>query len=77
METPVLSCESGQPPELGKKAIQESNQRWAAVPAIKVVSYVPETEDITILDGWAVEWGITGPYVERRVVRSSRFVERG
>lgn len=56
---------SGQPPELGKKAIQESNQRWAAVPGIKVVSYVPETKDITILDGWAVEWGyITGSYVE-------------
>src|SRR5215831_1058882 len=55
----------GQSPELGKKAIQESNQRWAAVPGIKVVSYVPETRDITILDGWAVEWGyITGSYVE-------------
>jgi ketosteroid isomerase-like protein len=35
------------------------------VPGIKVVSYVPETKDITILDGWAVEWGyITGSYVE-------------
>ena len=56
---------SGQSPELGKKAIQESYQGWAAVPGIKVVSYVPETKDITILDGWAVEWGyITGSYVE-------------
>jgi ketosteroid isomerase-like protein len=56
---------SGHPPELGKKAIQESNQRWAAMPGIKVVSYVPETKDMTILDGWAVEWGyITGSYVE-------------
>jgi len=55
----------GQSPELGKKAIQESYQSWAAVPGIKVVSYVPETKDITILDGWAVEWGyITGSYVE-------------
>jgi ketosteroid isomerase-like protein len=61
----AVRLRSGQPPELGKKAIQESNQRWAAVPGIKVVSYVPETKDITILEGWAVEWGyITGSYVE-------------
>ena len=61
----AVRLRSGQPPELGKKAIQESNQRWAAVPGIKVVSYVPETKDMTILEGWAVEWGyITGSYVE-------------
>ena len=55
----------GRPTEVGKKAIRESNQRWAAVPGIKVVSYVPETKDVTILDGWAFEWGyITGSYVE-------------
>jgi ketosteroid isomerase-like protein len=61
----AVRLRSGQPPELGKKAIQESYQSWAAVPGIKVVSYVPETKDITILDGWAVEWGyITGSYVE-------------
>jgi ketosteroid isomerase-like protein len=61
----AVRLRSGHSPELGKKAIQESNQRWAAVPGIKVVSYVPETKDITILDGWAVEWGyITGSFVE-------------
>jgi ketosteroid isomerase-like protein len=61
----AVRLRSGQPPELGKKAIQESNQRWAAVPGIMVVSYVPESKDLTILDGWAVEWGyITGSYVE-------------
>ena len=61
----AVRLRSGQPPELGKKAIQESNQRWAAGPGIKVVSYVPETKDMTILEGWAVEWGyITGSYVE-------------
>jgi ketosteroid isomerase-like protein len=61
----AVRLRSGQSPELGKKAIQESYQSWAAVPGIKVVSYVPETKDITILDGWAVEWGyITGSYVE-------------
>jgi ketosteroid isomerase-like protein len=55
----------GRPTEVGKKAIRESNQRWAAGPGIKVLSYVPETKDVTILDGWAFEWGyITGSYVE-------------
>src|SRR5512138_1993642 len=56
----------GQSPELGKKAIQESNERWSALPGVKVLSYVPETKDVTtILDGWVVEWGyITGSYVE-------------
>ena len=52
----AVRLRSGQPPELGKKAIQESNQRWAALPSVKVVSYVPETKDLTILNGWAVEW---------------------
>jgi ketosteroid isomerase-like protein len=55
----------GRPAEVGKKAIRESNERWSAVPGVKVLSYVPETKDLTILKGWAVEWGyITGSYVE-------------
>ena len=30
-----------------------------------MLTYVPETKDLTILDGWAVEWGyFTGSYVE-------------
>jgi len=55
----------GRPTEVGKKAIRESNERWSALPGVKVLSYVPETKDLAILDGWAVEWGyITGSYVE-------------
>jgi ketosteroid isomerase-like protein len=55
----------GRPTEIGKTAIRESNQRWAAMPGIKVLSYVPETKDVTVIDGWAFEWGyITGSYVE-------------
>jgi len=56
----------GRPTEVGKRAIRESNERWSALPGVKVLSYVPETKDLTtILDGWAVEWGyITGSYVE-------------
>jgi ketosteroid isomerase-like protein len=55
----------GRPAEVGKKAIRESNERWSARPGFKVLSYVPETRDLTMLDGWAVEWGnFTGSYVE-------------
>jgi ketosteroid isomerase-like protein len=55
----------GQPAEVGKQAIRESNERWSARPGFKVLSYVPETRDLTMLDGWAVEWGnFTGSYVE-------------
>jgi ketosteroid isomerase-like protein len=55
----------GQPAEVGKQAIREANQRWSGRPGVKVLSYVPETKDLTILDGWAVEWrSFTGSYVE-------------
>ena len=53
------------PAEVGKQAIRESNERWSARPGFKVLSYVPETRDLTMLEGWAVEWGnFTGSYVE-------------
>jgi ketosteroid isomerase-like protein len=55
----------GRPAEVGKRAIRESNERWSALPGVKVASYVPETKDLTILNSWAVEWGyVTGSYVE-------------
>lgn len=55
----------GRSPEIGKKAIRESNERWSALSGVKVLSYVPETKDLMILNGWAVEWGyITGSYVD-------------
>jgi ketosteroid isomerase-like protein len=62
----AVRLRSGQSPELGKTAIRESNERWSALPGVKVLSYVPETKDLTtMLDGWAVEWGyVTGSYVE-------------
>ena len=55
----------GRPTEVGKQAIRESNERWSARPGVKVLTYVPETKDVTIREGWAVEWGyFTGSYVE-------------
>jgi ketosteroid isomerase-like protein len=54
----------GQPAEVGKQAIRESNKRWSTLP-VKVLTFVPEIKDLTIWDGWAVEWGyFTGSYVE-------------
>jgi uncharacterized protein (TIGR02246 family) len=56
----------GAPAEIGKQAILASNERHTANKAFKVLSYVPETKDVTILDGgWAVEWRqFTASYVE-------------
>ena len=66
--------------EVGKKAIRESNEHWSALPGAKVLTYVPETKDVTILGGWAVEWGyVTGSYVESqggevKQIRATRLV---
>jgi ketosteroid isomerase-like protein len=55
----------GAPAEVGKQAIRESNERQTTNKDFKVLSYVPETRDLTILDGWAVEWrSFTASYVE-------------
>jgi uncharacterized protein (TIGR02246 family) len=52
--------------EVGKKAIRESNERQTANKGFKVLSYVPDTKDLTFLDGgWAVEWrSFTASYVD-------------
>ena len=57
---------SAPPAEVGKQVIFESNQRQTANKDFKVLSYVPETKDLTFLDGgWAVEWRTyTGSYVD-------------
>ena len=76
----AVRLRQGQPPEVGKKAIRESNERWASVTGVNVLSYVPETKDLTILDGWAVEWGyVTGTYVvspggEVKQIRGTRLM---
>jgi uncharacterized protein (TIGR02246 family) len=55
----------GRPAEVGRQAIRESNERWAARPDVKVLTFVPEIKDVTFWDGWAVEWGyFTASYVE-------------
>ena len=43
--------------EVGKTSIRESNKRQTANKDFRVLSYVPETKDLTFLDGgWAVVW---------------------
>ncbi len=52
------------PAEVGKQAIREHNERSSARPGFKVLTYDPEYKDLTILDGWAVEWRtFTGSFV--------------
>lgn len=43
------------PADVGKPAIRERNERSTAR-LIKVLTFVPETKDLTIWDGGAVEW---------------------
>ena len=56
----------GAPPDVGKKAIRETNERQTANRGFKVLSYVPETKDFTFLDGgFAVAWRtFTASYVD-------------
>jgi ketosteroid isomerase-like protein len=52
--------------DIGKEAIRATNERQrAATPELRVLSYVPETKDLTITDGWAFEWRhFTASYLE-------------
>jgi ketosteroid isomerase-like protein len=61
----AIRLSPGQLAEVGRQAIRESHERWSALQGVKVLSYVPDVRALTILDGWAVEWGyFTGSYVE-------------
>ena len=58
---------AGAPAEVGKPTIRTSNERQTANKDFKVLSYVPETKDLTFLDGgWAVEWrAYTGSFTDK------------
>jgi ketosteroid isomerase-like protein len=43
------------PADVGREAIRQTNERSTARP-MKVLTSVPETKDLTIWDGGAVEW---------------------
>jgi ketosteroid isomerase-like protein len=61
-----VRLQQGASPDIGKEAIRAVNERHvAAHPGFRVVSYVPEIKDVTIVDGWAFQWGyFTGAYVD-------------
>ena len=62
----AVRLQQGEPDDIGKEAIRATNERQkAATPELRVLSYVPETKELTITDGWAFEWRYyTGSYVE-------------
>ena len=43
------------PADVGRQAIRKTNERSTGSP-LKVLTFVPETKDLTIWDGGAVEW---------------------
>lgn len=67
----------GAPPEVGRNVIRASNERQTANRAFKVLSYVPETKDLTFLDGgWAVAWrsftaSVESPGAEAKQMRGT------
>jgi len=62
----AVRLQQGEPDDIGKEAIRATNERQkAATPELRVLSYVPETKELTITDGWAFEWRyFTASYVE-------------
>ena len=48
----------GEPDDIGKEAIRATDERFkATTPELRVVSYGPESAELTITDdGWAFEW---------------------
>jgi len=48
----------GSPPDVGKQAIQATNEKFhAQYPGLKVLSYASKFKDVQIEDGWACELG--------------------
>ena len=62
----AVRLQQGEPDDIGKEAIRATNERQkAATPELRVLSYIPETKELTITDGWAFEWRyFTASYVE-------------
>jgi uncharacterized protein (TIGR02246 family) len=63
----AVRLDQGRQADVGKKAIHAADvQDHAAHPRAQVIRYVPDIRDITISDGWAIEWGyFSGSYTEK------------
>jgi ketosteroid isomerase-like protein len=54
----VVRFKPGSQPDVGKQAIQATNEKfWAEHPGFKVLSYTAKYQNIQIEDGLACEWG--------------------
>ena len=54
----VVRFVPGSQPDVGKQAIQATNEKfWAKYPGFKVLSYTAKYQNIQIDDGLACEWG--------------------
>lgn len=73
-----VRLQQGQPVDVGKEAIRAANERLlAAQPGMRVVSYLPEIEDVTVMDGWAFQWGyFTATFVESPGAEEKSFRAR-
>ena len=55
----IVILGQGEEPGIGREAILAAREaRKAALPGFRIVTYVPEIKDVTIVDGWAFEWGV-------------------
>ena len=61
-----VRLQHGAPADVGKEVIRATNERnKAAHPDLRVLSYVPEIKDLTVIGEWAFYWGyFTATYVE-------------
>src|SRR5262245_21066496 len=61
-----VRLQQGAPADVGKEAIRATNERNKAThPDLRVLSYVPEIEDLTVIGEWAFRCGyFTATYVE-------------
>jgi len=77
-----VRLQQGEPDDIGKQAIRATNERQkAATPELRVLSYVPENKEVTVMDGgWAFVWGyftasfVASPGAEVTRVRGKRFM---
>ena len=67
----------GQPAEVGKQAIRESNERWSTLP-VKMLTFVPETKDLRSGTAGQSSGGTSRVRMSNcRLASPNRFVARG
>jgi uncharacterized protein (TIGR02246 family) len=71
----AVRLQQGEPDDIGKQAIRATNERFkAATPELRVLTYVPENKEVTVMDGWAFVWGyFTASFVESPGGEVKRF----